>query len=317
MALHLFTEAIPEPIVLGLESLRYSLASQSHNPRISGILDETVLFGGKRIRPLLTFLMGDFFGLSREQITPYALDIERIHAATLAHDDVVDDARTRRGRPSINRVVSNKKAILAGDYLLAQVLYSVAQRGDNRVVRELSRVIADLAEGEWLQIENSENPELCWQHIEEVALKKTGSVIRWCCMAPCLISGASAELVELTSMFGEKIGIAFQLGDDILDFRREDDQALADINNGTINAVIFESLAREGVLDAREVRELDLTKAAIDAGIEKIRMRITDNLTAAKEAFTKIAETVGNRSASGEATRQALAGMIDYLGHRI
>ena len=244
MAEDILFPLIPEPIWSALASLQVQLDQENLNPRICNILNQSVLTGGKRLRPMLTLLMGDLFGLAPEVMAASARDIERIHAATLAHDDVVDEASERRGRPSINSSSSNKKAILAGDYLLAQVLKDVAEKGDPRIVFELAQVIADLVEGEWLQIENARKftlaeLDLTFADVERVALKKTGSVLRWCCVAAGLLSGGDEETIGLCRRFGEALGIAFQWGDDILDFTREDQARGADLKTGVISSVFL------------------------------------------------------------------------------
>ena len=109
------------------------------------------MFGGKRLRPLLTYLVGNLFQQKIEHIKIYADSIELVHAASLAHDDVIDEAQTRRGFPSIN-TRGNKRAVLAGDYLLATVMANLASRGVLPLVREMGQVVASLAWGEWLQL---------------------------------------------------------------------------------------------------------------------------------------------------------------------
>ena len=118
--------AISQDIKSSLQNLDFNLEKQEKNPRIDRLLRSTVLSGGKRLRPMLTFLWADLCGISHDQIEPFAQVAELTHAATLAHDDVIDNAIVRRGKPSINVVSSNKKAVLAGDYLLASSLQIVA-----------------------------------------------------------------------------------------------------------------------------------------------------------------------------------------------
>jgi len=106
---------IPPRIFQSIQSLDFDLENWEKNPRIGGVLSKTVLSGGKRLRPLLTFLMGDLFDVPHEHLARFAKVVEMVHASTLAHDDVIDNADVRRGNPSINMIASNKKAVLAGD----------------------------------------------------------------------------------------------------------------------------------------------------------------------------------------------------------
>lgn len=234
---------MPEPVLETVAMLQIDLDSWDKNPRIGTILNQTVLLGGKRLRPLLTILFGQAFGLNLDALAPFARAVELVHASTLAHDDVIDNADHRRGKPSINAVSSNKRAVLAGDYLLAYVLEEVAKQGRNDIVVELARVIGDLAEGEWVQLENAQNEALTWQHVVDAAIKKTGSVLRWCSIVPALLANAPEDVVQAARSFGEKLGVAFQLTDDILDVVRRDGSQLADQKSGVISAIIFQHFA--------------------------------------------------------------------------
>ena len=157
MSLVQFLANIPHDILKRLGDLSVDARSESCRREINDLLQQTVLIGGKRLRPLLTFLMGQFFGLDLDACELPARAIEQVHAASLSHDDVVDNASTRRGKPSINVVASNKKAVLAGDYLLANVIVDLATLNRPDVVSEMAQVIRDLAEGEWLQLDAAQN----------------------------------------------------------------------------------------------------------------------------------------------------------------
>ena len=117
-----FLTNIPADVLLKTKSLELDIKSKDCNDRVNKLLKKTVLLGGKRLRPMLTYLFGQLFGHSLKDLEVYARAIECVHAASLSHDDVVDGAETRRGSPSINTLSSNKYAVLAGDYLLADVI---------------------------------------------------------------------------------------------------------------------------------------------------------------------------------------------------
>ena len=110
-----------------------------------------MLRGGKRLRPLLTVLFGELAGMQKPQLKVLAKAIEHVHAPASAHDDVIDGASTRRGKPSINVAGDNKKAVLAGDFLLAQVINDLSSLGKIEVVNETAGIIKRLSIGEWLQ----------------------------------------------------------------------------------------------------------------------------------------------------------------------
>lgn len=317
-----FAMTIPPRIFQSIQSLDFDLENWEKNPRIGGVLSKTVLSGGKRLRPLLTFLMGDLFDVPHERLARFAKVVEMVHASTLAHDDVIDNADVRRGNPSINMIASNKKAVLAGDYLLAHCLMETSESGRNDIVRELATVIGDLAEGEWLQLENSENRTLLQQDVERVALKKTGSVIRWCCAVPAMLADADEETVAMSRRLGEAIGIAFQMTDDILDFKRQDGAEFADLKNGVVNSVIFEALATS--LNGQQ--SMDMTREhaqpngqAIEAAIQVVRGRVDRLLDETLTLVDVIAERIPTQSSgsSREQAREGLKSLINYLGVRI
>ncbi len=307
-------------IAQSVAALDFSLAEWDRNPRIANLLSTTVLRGGKRLRPLMTFMVADLFGVPHETIAPFARHVELVHASTLAHDDVVDNADHRRGEASINAVASNKKAVLAGDYLLSYVLQEIASTGRNDLVVEMARIIADLAEGEWLQIENSAAPRLEWSHIENVALHKTGSVLRWSWAAPALLANQGEAFVDKCRRLGEAIGIAFQMTDDILDFVRDDGSELADVKNRVINAVIFEALAlKYGTesLDMREIKDLDVSET-LPTAILKVRHRVDALVNECHGLLAEITDEYEQKTGfRSEPALKALDSMINFLAKRI
>jgi geranylgeranyl pyrophosphate synthase len=307
-------------IAKSVGQLDFSLAEWDRNPRIATLLSKTVLKGGKRLRPLMTFMVADLFQLNHAEVAPYARFVELVHASTLAHDDVVDNADVRRGEASINAVASNKTAVLAGDYLLAYVLQEIASTGRNDLVIEMARIIADLAEGEWLQIENGNAAHLKWTDIESVALHKTGSVLRWSFSAPALLSNMDAPFIQKCRRLGEAVGIAFQLTDDILDFVRTDGAEGADVKNRVINAVIFEALAlkyQTEMLDMSSIHDLDISET-LDTAVLKVRARVDNLVKECHELLHEIAdEFERKRGIRVESAISSLDTMINFLAQRI
>ncbi len=121
---------IPQAILKSVAELNLKLSYEDQEGDIASLLERSVLLGGKRFRPLLTFLMSDYFLVPHENLAPYARGIELVHAASLSHDDVIDNATERRGNPSINLQGSNKMAVLAGDFLLADVIVELCRCGN-------------------------------------------------------------------------------------------------------------------------------------------------------------------------------------------
>ncbi len=307
-------------VAKSVADLDFVLAEWDRNPRIASLLSKTVLRGGKRLRPLITFMVADLFGLDHKPIAELARMVELVHASTLAHDDVVDNADVRRGEPSINAVASNKKAVLAGDYLLSYVLQEIAETGRNDLVLEMAKIIADLAEGEWLQIENASKPDLTFADIEAVAFHKTASVLRWSFAAPALFANMDESFVKKCRRLGEAIGIAFQMTDDILDFMRDDGAELADMKNRVVNAVIFEALAlkaKSSTIDMSKVDEIEVSDTLPEA-IRLVRGRVDQLVLESKSLLREIADEYQSRKQfrSNEAL-QSLDTMIDFLAQRI
>lgn len=316
------SHALSSDIKSSLENLQFDLSQWDQNPRIGGLLSQTVLTGGKRLRPLLTFLVADLFGVSHENIAPFARVVELVHAATLAHDDVIDNASHRRGLASINSVSSNKHAVLAGDYLLAYSLKEVARYERPKLVSCLAEIIGDLAEGEWLQIENSQKPGLTEQDVELVALKKTGSVLRWCAQAAPLYLDQPDEVIGKMRNFGELLGVAFQMTDDILDFKRRDGAEFADIKNKVINSVIFSNMCLSldrTIIDTRSIDHIELDHSHLSLAMDQVRTKVSAKLNQCKDILLEIMNLPieSPHVKKKQESFFALSCVIEYLANRV
>jgi solanesyl diphosphate synthase len=177
---------------------------------------------GKRFRPMLVLLVARAANAStsnEDQIhkqRKLAETTEIIHVASLIHDDIVDDADTRRGIPSLNKEFGNKVAVLAGDFLLARASLTLARMGNIQVIDLLSTVIEHLAHGEILQMAGKGKHD--FDYYLKTIYFKTASLMAHSCKASALLSGAPQHIVEAAYTFGKHIGIAYQLTDDSLDF---------------------------------------------------------------------------------------------------
>lgn len=269
------------------------IRSVNAHQAIDNVLSQTVLRGGKRLRPLLTFLVAHLFKVDFLTVTPFARASELVHAASLSHDDVIDNATVRRGTPSINILASNKKAVLAGDYLLSSVIVDLTNAGNLELVREMSLVIKDLSEGEWLQLDLISDRNYTRELIREVAEKKTSSVMSYCSVAPAILSGADRSTVELCREFGRRLGLAFQMIDDTLDYSGDSqkDQEL-DLKNGIVNSVVFEMLDSHPELFARFKSGENLQEVvaglSYEAYVEKISLEAHSHLEEAKKILDQL-----------------------------
>ncbi|KAK9527529.1 hypothetical protein VZT92_014083 [Zoarces viviparus] len=180
---------------------------------------------GKAIRPMIVVLMaralnahsnraGDLLPGQRT----IAMIAEMIHTASLVHDDVIDGSDKRRGKRTINEVWGEKKAILAGDFILSTASIAMARIGDNTVVKVMSQVMEDLVRGEFMQLGSKENENERFKHYLEKTFKKTASLIANSCKAVCVQVTSDPKVHEIAYKYGENVGIAFQLVDDVLDF---------------------------------------------------------------------------------------------------
>jgi octaprenyl-diphosphate synthase len=210
------------------------------------VLNEFALEGGKKFRPQLMLTAAETLGIDEKKIESYAVAVERIHNATLLHDDVIDESPKRRGRATINAKGENKKAILCGDLLLARTLQTLGEEAEPIVMKDLFDVLVDLMEGELLQLEARNRMEVGERHLLEVARKKTGSLMGWSCRVPARLleashsdSARSNQLSDRFNQLGVHLGIAFQMADDCLDFSSASGKPFAqDLNEGQVNFVV-------------------------------------------------------------------------------
>lgn len=176
---------------------------------------------GKQMRPMFVFLVAKMVSGGRIEERTYrgASVIELIHTATLVHDDVVDDSNKRRGFFSINALWKNKIAVLVGDYLLSKGLLLSIDNGDFDLLRIISVAVREMSEGELLQIEKARRLDITEEVYYEIIRQKTATLIAACCaMGAASVLPDNAEMIEKMRLFGEYIGMAFQIKDDLFDY---------------------------------------------------------------------------------------------------
>jgi len=177
--------------------------------------------GGKRLRPIFVSLAARATSLpfSRARVAAIGACMELIHMATLIHDDVIDHAATRRGRPTASKLFGSSASILAGDVLLAKAMQILAEDGDLGILRIVSKAVAEMAEGEVLEVQARGDFELSEEEHVEILRRKTAVFIACCCEAGALIAGADGRVASALAGYGEAIGVGFQIADDLLDFQ--------------------------------------------------------------------------------------------------
>jgi len=189
---------------------------QNDYPLVAQTSRHLISAGGKRLRPILTLICAEFGQNSGREIIKAAVVCELTHLGTLYHDDVMDEAPLRRGVESANNRWGNTVAILTGDYLFAKVSDLVADLGPE-AVRLQARTFERLVIGQIMETQGAQSGEDPLDYYLQVVANKTGSLIASSARFGALLSGASSEIIETVTAFGEKIGVAFQLADDVLD----------------------------------------------------------------------------------------------------
>ena len=197
--------------------LRFRKNMKSKVPMLDKVTHYIIRRKGKQMRPMFIFLTAKMLGNVNDKTYDAATLVELLHTATLVHDDVVDDANERRGFFSVNALWKNKIAVLVGDYMLSKVLLLSIENNNTRLLEVVARAVRDMSEGELLQIEKARKLDITEDIYFEVIKQKTASLISTCCEAGA-ISVERNDMAETMRDFGEQIGVAFQLKDDIFDY---------------------------------------------------------------------------------------------------
>src|ERR1700758_3300483 len=217
-------DEIKRPIAAEIDVFeeKFKASMQSSVPLLDRITHYIVKRKGKQIRPMFVFFSASICGGINESTHRGAALVELLHTATLIHDDVVDNSYQRRGFFSINALWKNKIAVLVGDFLLSKGLLLSLENNDFKLLRIVSEAIKQMSEGELLQVEKVRRMDVDEPIYYEVIRQKTASLIASCCACGAASAGADDEMVEKMRLFGEKIGIAFQIKDDMFDFGTDD-----------------------------------------------------------------------------------------------
>ena len=217
-------DIIKQPISNELAAFedKFKGAMKSNVALLDTIMTYIVKRKGKQVRPMFVFYCAKLFNNVTEATFRGASLVELLHTATLVHDDVVDDSDERRGFFSINALWKNKIAVLVGDYLLSKGLLLAIKNKDFNLLEIVSTAVEQMSEGELLQIEKARNLNLSEEIYFDIIRKKTASLIASCCAIGAASAGANSEQIEQMRLFGEYIGIAFQIKDDLLDYGDDD-----------------------------------------------------------------------------------------------
>ena len=281
--------------------------------------------GGKRFRPMLHLLSARLCGC-REHNAEYLLGsvVEYIHTASLLHDDVVDAAKLRRGRSSANSLWGNQASILVGDYLYSKALYHAVRLQNQRVMDVLSETTTTMSEGEVLQLMQIQNADITEAEYFRLVECKTGVLIAAACRLGAIISKAPLSQEDAVTAYGKKLGLAFQITDDTLDYAADQKQLGKvlgkDLEEGKVTLPLIYLIRRadpgeqdhiRNILQADSVSEADLTytlglmtrHGAVDDAL-RLAQSLSDEAKASLSVFPD------------SLPRQALAALADYVVQR-
>ncbi len=206
---------------LALFEKKFAESVRVSNPLFNRVLRFIINRKGKQMRPMFVFLSAKISDSIKEDTYRAASLIELLHTATLVHDDVVDNSMIRRNAFSINALFKNKIAVLVGDYFLSRGLLLSLEHNDYEVLKITSRAVKEMSEGEILQIEKARKLDIKEDVYFEIIRAKTASLLSAACSAGAYSSTKDDEVTEFFRLFGEKVGIAFQIKDDLFDYGQD------------------------------------------------------------------------------------------------
>jgi len=207
---------------LSIFEKKFSDAVKSNTPLLDRIMRYIIKRKGKQLRPMFVFLCAKLHAQINESTYRAAALVELLHTATLVHDDVVDESLERRGFFSINAIWKNKIAVLVGDYLLSKGLLLSTENNDFEHLHIVSDAVKQMSEGELLQIEKSRNLNLKEDIYFEIIRNKTASLLSAACAVGSWSTSKDEHICKQMKLFGENVGIAFQIKDDLFDYGNED-----------------------------------------------------------------------------------------------
>jgi len=233
-------------------------------PLISTIADYIIGAGGKRMRPALLLMIARALGYEGSQHHLLAAVVEFIHTATLLHDDVVDESSLRRGRATANAVFGNAASVLVGDFLHSRSFQMMVETGSVRVMQILADATNVIAEGEVLQLLNVHDPDVTEQRYMEVVRCKTARLFEAASELGAVVAGVDESLIRAAAAYGEHVGSAFQLVDDVLDYSGDADSLGKNVGDDLREGKPTLPLIR--VLEVGTVDQQHVVRTAIEQG---------------------------------------------------
>ena len=318
-------QQIKLPIDKEFEEFRrlFDSSLQSSNSLLSEVLSYIKQRNGKMMRPILALLIAKLFGEINDSTLHAALSLELLHTASLMHDDVVDESDKRRGQSSVNAIYNNKVSVLVGDYMLATSLKHSAMTREITIVDLVACLGQNLSEGEIIQLANINASEFSEEVYYDVIRKKTAALFTASAEAGAISVHASDEMVKNARLFGEMIGIAFQIKDDIFDYYSSDEIGKPTGNDMREGKLTLPALYVLNTFVDEEMRKLALFIRSLDASDEDIARfieytKVKGGIEYARQAmvdYRNKALALLPQSA-GQAVKDALTAYIDYVIER-
>ena len=294
-------------------------------PRIPEVTAHLVGAGGKRLRPMLTLATARMCGYEGQDHIRLAATVEFIHTATLLHDDVVDESRQRRGRPTANLLWDNKSSVLVGDYLFARSFRLMVETGSLRVLEILSDAAATIAEGEVLQLTAARNIATDAETYLRVVRGKTAALFAAACEVGGVIAGRPEAEVEALRRYGDALGIAFQITDDLLDYRGNAGRTGKNVGDDfrdrklTLPAIlaIAEAGEEERTFWRRTIETGEQHDGDLEHALDLMASRGTLDATEAEARRWALRADAAMRELPEHSLRASLIGLADYVVTRL
>lgn len=259
--------ALLAPEMVEVNNLIKNRMASDAAPRIPEVTGHLIDAGGKRLRPLLTLASAEMCGNKSPYHIHLAATVEFIHTATLLHDDVVDESKQRRGRPTANLLWDNQSSVLVGDYLFSRSFQLMVETGNLRVLDILANASATIAEGEVLQLTVAQNLSTTEDTYLKVIRGKTAALFEAACKVGGVISNANEKIIDALASYGDALGICFQITDDLLDYNGSEANLGKSIGDDFRERKM--SLPLIKVLKKSNAAEKDFWKRTIEIGDQK------------------------------------------------
>ena len=258
-------------------------------PAIPMIGSYIISSGGKRIRPLVHLISAEIAGYRGEAHLEIAGIIESIHTASLLHDDVIDTADVRRGKPTANSIWGNQIVVLVGDFLYSNALRLAVLQKNQRIMETLSEATTRMTEGELLQLNRIGDPDISEEEYLEIISAKTGALISAACRIGAILGGVPEEKEMALAEFGMKTGIVFQMADDILDYMADESELGKkigkDLEEGKITLPLLHLLRVAGTDEVAEIKAI-IKDGFSERGLERI-LSLVKNYRSIEASFNR------------------------------